>query len=90
MVGLDVLKTFVCEGWTSSSGSTDLLYQYFYKTSPKGVEFLVQYARDSKIGRIRLPVGLKEFNYTLYIKAVISDRRGSKAEALFECQVRLF
>ena len=88
IVGLDVLNTIVCDGWTSSSGSTDLLYQYFYKTSPSGMEYMFQYVREPSIGRIRLPIGLKEYNYTLFMKAVISDRSRSKAETHFEYLVR--
>lgn len=88
VIGLDILNTFICEGWTSSSGSTDLIFQYFYKKSPDGTEYMVQYARDSKTGGIRLPLGLKEYNYTLLLKAVIFDRSGSKAESYFDYQVQ--
>lgn len=85
----EVLNTLVCNGWTSSAGATELMYDYFYKTSPNSTEYLFQYTRDALIGHIRLPLGLKEYNYTLYLKAVISDKLGRKSEAMFEYQVRL-
>ena len=87
--GHDVLNTLMCDGWTSSAGSTDLIYDYFYKTSPNGTEYMVQYTRDAIIRNIRLPLGLQEYNYTLYMKAVISDRMGTRSEARFEYQVTL-
>ena len=86
--GHEVLITLSCNGWTSSSGSTKLMYDYFYKTSPDGAEYLFQYTRDGTIGNIRLPLGLREYNYTLYLKAIISDELGSKSEAKFEYQVK--
>ncbi|XP_022801963.1 polycystic kidney disease protein 1-like 2 [Stylophora pistillata] len=84
--GHEELITLSCTGWTSSTGSTELIYDYFYKTSPNGTEYLFQYTRDGTIGNIRLPLGLKEYNYTLYMKAVISDELGTKSEAKFEYQ----
>lgn len=65
------------------------MYDYFYKTSPDGAEYLFQYTRDGTIGNIRLPLGLREYNYTLYLKAIISDELGSKSEAKFEYEVKL-
>lgn len=87
--GHEVLNTLVCDGWTSSSGSSDLIYDYFYKTSPNGTEYLFQFTRHPTIRHIRLPPGLEEYNYTLYMKAVVSDRIATKAEFRFEYQVRL-
>ena len=65
------------------------MYDYFYKTAPNGTEYLIQNTRHAKIGNIRLPPGLREHNYTLYMKAVISDKMGSRSEVTFEHQVRL-
>lgn len=65
------------------------MYDYFYKTSLNGTEYLIQNTRHSRIGNIRLPPGLEENNCTLYMKAVISDKMGSRKEFPFEHQVRL-
>lgn len=78
-----------CNGWKSNSNSTALVYDYFYKTSHNGTEYLIQNTRHSRIGNIRLPPGLEENNCTLYMKAVISDKMGSRKEFPFEHQVRL-
>ena len=83
-----MLNTLICDGWTDSSGS-DLIYDYFYKTSPNGTEYLIQYTRHSTIRNVRLPPGLQEYNYTLYMKAVVSNRNATKSEFTFEYQVRL-
>lgn len=87
--GHEAQNTLVCNGWTSSSGSTALMYDYFYKTAPNGTEYLIQTTRHARVDNIRLPPGLEEYNYTLYMKAVISDKMGSRSEVTFEHQVRL-
>ena len=87
--GHEALNTLACNGWTSNAGSTALIYDYFYKTSPDGTEYLIQNTRQARIGRIRLPPGLEKYNYTLYMKAVISDKMGSRSEVEFEHWVRL-
>lgn len=86
--GHEVFNTLVCKGWKTRSGA-DLIYDYFYSTSPNGTEYLIQFTRHSKIENIRLPPGLEKYNYTLYMKAVISDKMATRAEFRFEHQVRL-
>lgn len=87
--GHEARNTLACNDWTSSSGSTALVYDYFYKTSPNDTEYLIQTTRHARISNIRLPPGLEKYNYTLYMKAVISDKMGSRSEVPFEYQVRL-
>lgn len=86
--GHNARNILACNGWKSSSNSTALVYDYFYKTSPNGTEYLIQNTRHARIGNIRLPPGLEEYNCTLYMKAVISDKMGSRSEKAFEHRVR--